>query len=455
MVEKINRLIGFYKRLCVGLLTGFCLAAVFAHNSFAESAPIIISDDETELLLRRITEPLFKVAGITFNPNKIYIVSDPSLNAFVSDGNYLFIHTGTLMNADNVNQLSGIIAHESGHIAGGHIVRQKLQISKLQTLSVASLIAAGAAAAASGRGDAALAVMLGSQSSLLNSLTSYQVQEERSADESAVQYLNKLGQSSAGLSEFIKKIRDNNRLNGYEEIPYFRTHPMSIERLNFFNENAKTGNGKTSSPLDPAFEMVKAKLTAFLLPVERVWKLYPAADQSDKAEYAHAILYYRQNKLDSALAALDKLIAKQPQNPYFYELKGQFLFESGKIAAAQKAFTQARNLAPNSPDILLAWAQASLEGTHDKNDLKEIIAALNQSLLRRNNLTGWLLLARAYDESDRPVDALYASARYSMGLGNYDAATRQIKQAEQHHPSASMQLKLNDLKNALGRQQSF
>lgn len=234
MVAKINRLTNFCKRLSIGLLTGFCLAAVFARTVYAEDLPVIISDDETESLLRRITEPVFNAAGIAFNPDKLYIVSDPTLNAFVSDGNYLFIHTGTLINADNVNQLSGIIAHESGHIAGGHIVRQKLQISKLQTLSVASLIAAGAAAAASGRGDAALAVMLGSQSSLLNSLTSYQVQEERSADESAVQYLRKLGQSPAGLSAFIKKIRDSNRLNGYEEIPYFRTHPMSIERLNFF-----------------------------------------------------------------------------------------------------------------------------------------------------------------------------------------------------------------------------
>ena len=155
-------------------------------------------------ILHKIIRPIFNAAGITFNPQKVFILNDNSLNAFVSDGNYLFIHTGTLINADNVNELNGIIAHETGHIAGGHIVRQKLQINRMQSLAVASLIAAGAAAAASGNGDAAMAVLLGSQSSLLNSMTAYQMQEERSADESAVKYLKKIGQSPRGLKNFMK-----------------------------------------------------------------------------------------------------------------------------------------------------------------------------------------------------------------------------------------------------------
>ena len=166
------------------LLTVFMVAVLtYTYDCKASSGPSLISDEQTQTFLSNIISPLFNAAGIPFNKNKIYIINDNSLNAFVSNGNYMFVHTGTIMNADTVNELSGILAHETGHIAGGHIARQKLRISQLQTLSVASLIVAGATAATSGRGDAALAVMLGSQSSLLNAMISYQMHEERSADE--------------------------------------------------------------------------------------------------------------------------------------------------------------------------------------------------------------------------------------------------------------------------------
>ena len=177
MVEKAHRLI---KKNILKLFVGYILATVLVFDCLAKQSPSLISDDETHTFLVNIIRPLFNAAGVTFDKNKIYIINDNSLNAFVSNGNYLFVHTGTLINADNVNELSGILAHETGHIAGGHIARQKLRIEQLQTLSVASLVAAGAAAAASGRGDAALAVMLGSQSSLLNAMSAYQMQEERS-----------------------------------------------------------------------------------------------------------------------------------------------------------------------------------------------------------------------------------------------------------------------------------
>lgn len=449
MVEKAYRIKHFCDFLRKGLLTGFFLAAVFVRVSQAENLPVIITDDETETLIHQITAPIFKAANINFNPQKIFIVSDPTLNAFVSDGNYLFLHTGTLIAADNVNQLSGVIAHESGHIAGGHIVRQKLQINQLHNLSVASLIAAGAAAAASGRGDAAMAVALGAQSTLLNALTSYQMHEERSADESAVKYLRNLKQSPEGLGNFIKKIQEYNRLNGYKEIPYFRTHPLSQERLRYFEESTKQYTGATSSPLDTRLQMVQAKLAAFLLPLDRVQKRYPSNDLSLHAQYANAIIDFRQNKLNDAVKHLDNLIRQMPDNPYFYELKGQFLFERGKADQALKALKEARRLAPHSPDILLAWAQAALESESHQALLPQIISALNQSLLRRSNLTAWLLLARAYSENGNQAEALYASAQYSLGLGHVDAARRQIDQAEKLHPSSALKLRLSDLRKAL------
>jgi len=285
VVEKTYRLI--YKQL-IKLFAGFTLATVLIFDCCAQRGPSLISDDETQTFLANIIRPLFNVAGISFDENKIFIVNDNSLNAFVSNGNYMFVHTGTLINADNVNELSGILAHETGHIAGGHIARQKLRLEQMQTLSVASLIAAGAAAAASGRGDAALAVMLGSQSSLLNALSAYQMQEERSADESAIKYLAQTEQSAKGLRNFMKKIQSHNRLSGYNEVSYFRTHPLSMEREQFFNEALKNNSFSDISPYDEDFKLIKAKLSAFLLPIERAQNMYPVDDVSKAGLYANA-----------------------------------------------------------------------------------------------------------------------------------------------------------------------
>lgn len=444
MVAKVNRITTPQK-----LLLGIILAAVFIFPCAANDRPSFISDDETEIFLHHIIRPIFNAANITYDPNKIFIMNDNSLNAFVSDGNYMVIHTGTLLNAENVNELNGIIAHESGHIAGGHIVRQKLKINQMQSLTVASLIAASAAAAASGRGDAALAVVLGSQSSMFANLTSYQMQEERSADESAVKYLATIGQSPAGLKSFMKKIQKNNRLSGQEEFPYFRTHPMNAERQAFFDKALQMSHGTTHIPYDTDFQTIKAKLAAFLLSPAQTRRLYPEKDKSIAARYARSITAYRENDLPQALKLLNDLLDEQPQNPFFHELKGQFLFESGQINEACRAYDKALSLKPDLPGLMFGWAQCALEMPHNKKLLKKIINILNRLQNKRPNLIAWNLLARAYYETEQPAEALFAAAQYSYGLNNFETARRQIQQAEKLKPSPSLQIKLNDLKNKL------
>lgn len=444
-MEKTYRII---KTTTINLLAGIILAAILVVNGFAKSSPSLISDDETQTLLAEIVKPLYNAAGVSFNQDKIYIVNDNSLNAFVTGGNYMFVHTGTLINADNVNELSGILAHETGHIAGGHIARQMIRIEQLQTLSVASLVAAGAAAAASGRGDAALAVMLGAQSSLINSLTSYQMQEERSADESAVKYLNATKQSPLGLKNFMKKIQNTNKLSGYEEVPYFRTHPLSREREEFFNVALKNSTYESSSPLDKKFNIVKAKLTAFLLDINHAQKLYPKTDTSVAGKYANAIIEYRKTNYKKAINILDELIRKEPDNPYFYELKGQFLFESGQVKSAVTEYEKALKIKPDSKDFMLSWAHALLEAPHNKQDLQEIINTLNKVQIKSPSSTAWLLLARAYEEGGQNAYMLYASAQYSLAMGNTKIAKKQIDEAIKS-ASEPLKLKINDLKNLI------
>lgn len=184
-MEKINRITGFFRKTVTGLICSVLLQSAFLSDAAAASISLI-SDEETEQFLARQLRPVFKAAGIPFNRNNIYIVNDDSLNAFVGDGNNMFVHTGTLMKANDENEIAGVLAHETGHIMGGHILRQKIKLQNMQQISLASMLAAGAAAAATGRADAAIAIMMGTQSSMLNAMLAYQVEEERSADESAV-----------------------------------------------------------------------------------------------------------------------------------------------------------------------------------------------------------------------------------------------------------------------------
>lgn len=448
MVAQINRLrqkFNFKQLICLfGML-------FYAVKAFAE--PILLSDDETETLLENIVRPIFNVAGVTYDPNKIHLLDDMSLNAFVSDGNNLFVNVGTLMAADNVNEISGILAHETGHIAGGHILRQKLKINDLKFLSAMSLLAAGATAVASGRGDVAMAMALGSHGSLINAMLAYQMTEERSADESAVKYLKELGQSPAGLKNFMKTIQKNNRTSGIDETPYFTTHPMNAERTAFFEKATKDNGGRVSSPLDTDLKFVQAKLSAFLLPPERANIRYPKTDRSLPAKYAHAIVKFKENKLSEALSLLNDLIESKPNNPYFYQLKGQFLFERGKIKEATATFEKALELKPDSNETMLMYAESALEEDGQTKNLQDIIDVLNKLQIRKETPRGWELLSRAYHEKGNDAESLYAAAKYSFLIGNVDVAKKQIKKASSLKTSESLKLRLSDLENQIENEQ--
>lgn len=440
MVEKTYRLIRKIYFLCL-----LSLCAAYPFKTALSQGLTLISDTETENYLAKVVQPLFKAAGVSFNANNIFIVSDNSLNAFVSDGNYLFVNTGTLLNIDDTNELAGILAHETGHILGGHIVRQKLKLEKMQYVMLGSMLAAGAAAVSTGRGDAAMAVILGSQSSALNSMLNYQIEEERSADESAVKLLNKTKQSTAGLKRFMRKIKQQNAMSGIEESDYFRTHPMTTERISHFNEAAKSNNFSAANPLDANLAMIKAKLAAFMLDTAKVKRLYPATQNDAPARYAHAVLDFRLGNVAEALTEMNKLITLQPNNPYFYELKGQFLFESGQVAKSVTAYEKALELLPNSPLLKISLAHAILENSPSKPQARKAADLLQQSLISVPSPTGWQLLARAYDICGEKAASYYAAAEFNYAIGNLEGAQKQVKRAKNANPTKSILLKLEDL----------
>lgn len=445
-MEKINqKLTGSKKNTVSRLIIGFWLILAFLPLRDALGQMSIISDEETEQYLAKVIRPIFQTAGIPFNRNKIYIVNDNSLNAFVGDGNNLFIHTGTLLKADNTDQISGVLAHETGHILGGHILRQKIKNQSMQEASLASLVLAGAAAAASGRGDVAVAVMLGSQSSLLSNYMAYRVEEERSADDAAVKLLYKRQTSPQGLLQFMKKIQKQNALNGIEESDYFRTHPVTSERVRFLEQAVKQSPYHQDHSLDSEFQRIKAKLYGFLQEPAQTFKRYPLSDTSIAARYAQAIAYFKQLNFGKALRMIDALSAEEPDNPYFYELKAQIYMEQGNLKAAKEAYGKVLKLRPDAALLQVDWAQAALAVSPSPAELKNIIAVLNRSLQQRPSAMGWLLLSHAYDQNGQTAYAEYAAAEYSLRIGAADIAKRQAENAQRKNPPAALRLKLDDL----------
>jgi predicted Zn-dependent protease len=449
-VEKAHQGI---KRLCRNICKGLVsslllLAALLPLEAKAESIKLI-SDEETEQLLARIAKPLFEAAGVAFDRYNIMIVEDNSLNAFVSDGNLLFVHTGTIIRAQSVDELAGVIAHETGHIMGGHILRQKLENQNLQTVSLVSALLAGTTAVVSGRGDAAMAVMLGGQSSALNSYLHYRSNEERSADEAAVTLLKKTHQSPQGILNFMKKINQDNFLNGREESPYFRTHPVTSDRIAFFEQAVKASASKNASPLENDFERVKAKLKAYLLPKEQVLRNYPLSRKDVPAQYAHAVLDLKTLKFQAALTTLQTLLVQEPNNPYFYELQGQIFMETGQIAQAKNSFAEACRLLPEAPSQQINYAQALLEDNPNQSEARRAVTLLNKALLQKQYGFGWALLSKAYAAENNMAATYSAAAEYSCYIGNTQAAEQQLKQALAQNPSAQIKLKINDLEQRL------
>lgn len=437
-----------------------CLIMLFLCYALPAHALSLISDEETESWLYDVLTPIFRAAELPLNRDYIHIVRDDSLNAFVGDQNRMFVHTGTLLKAKNANEIEGVLAHETGHILGGHILRLKITMQDLQTATLASLIAAAGAAAASGRGDAAIAVVLGTQSSALNAMTAYQMSEERAADETAVKLLRKNNKSVRGLKNFMQKIQSANRLQGIEETPYFRTHPVTAERVSFFNEKLRTE--KPTAPetaLDARLRRIQAKLFAYLEPPEQVIRRYPLNDNSLAAGIAHAVYYMRKRNLPRALEYADKLIKAEPDNPYFWEIKGQALFEGGKPAEAAAAYRRMLELKPESEQFKLAYAEAVIATGAPHSELQKLIPLLEQANRNRAWPSAYRLLGQIYAALGENGTADYFAAEYNYAVGDRVIARRQLAKALKQQLPPNIRLRAEDLnakfKQALKKKSLF
>jgi len=393
----------------------------------------LIRDTEVENTIRIYAAPLFEAAGLRGADVRIFLIADNSLNAFVAGGMNLFLHTGLLLQVKNVGQLNGVLAHETGHMASGHLTRISGRLKAGSTTALVATVLGVLTAAASGSGMAGAAIIAGGQGLALGSILAFSRAQESAADQAGMKLLDLNGQSARGMRDFFKTIEDQELLPANRQDIYVQTHPITRHRIQGVESHLARSpftNVRVSPKFDNLFRRMQAKLSAFLYPPARTLKTYSASDRSTAARYARAIAYYRQNDLDQALRIMDALIREEPKNAYFFELKGQALFEAGRIKEALPHYRMAGKLDPESALIRVELARVLL-ATNDQTQVKEAIRHLLFATLESpENSQGWHQLGIAYGRDGQFGMSAVALAEMSLVRGQLKDSLYQVGRAE-------------------------
>jgi len=409
----------------------------------------IIRDSEIEQLMRDYTAPILKAAGLAQQNVQVVLINERVFNAFVMDGRRIFINVGALLDAKTPNEIIGVLAHETGHMAGGHLSRMREQMAHAQTAAIiAMLLGVGAmvgGATTGGNAGANMAqvgpaLIQGPQEMIRRSLLSYVRAQEEAADRAGVKFLNATQQSAKGMYLTFKRFADDQMVVSSRIDPYQQTHPMPRERMAMLEDLIKT-NGywdkKDSPELQLRHDLMRAKLSGFLDRPDTVARKYPSTDTSLPARYARAISAYRTNNLSNALAQIDALIQAQPNNPYFYELKGQALLESAHPGEAIAPLRRAAALAPNGTLIRIMLSQA-LVATGENKYSDEAISLLRVAMQKESEMPEvYSQLAMAYGRKGDLADADLASAQAALARGDQKTARELAARAKTRFPTGS------------------
>ncbi len=415
----------------------------------------LIRDAETEALIADYTAPIFKAAHVASNNIKVHLINDASFNAFVIDGRNMFINTGAIVQSESPNQLIGVIAHETGHISGGHNTALRQQIGKMQTaalmlqlLSIGAVVG-GAATGSSDASQAGTALMYGGQQVLMRSILSYRRAQESAADRAAVEFLSASHQSPAGMLKTFRFFA-NQSIGAIRIDPYIQSHPVPTDRIAQLEEIARRSpyfDQKDSPQLQLRHDLVRAKIAAYSYRnnPQRILREY--SDSGLPARYARAIVKFHTGGYRAAAPALDELIAAMPQNPWFYELKGTFLMESGNAKDAVAPFRKAVSLVPRSGFMRIELAQAILESNNGKPE--EALQMLRHALVDEDqSYLGYRLQSQAYGKLKRFPEADLSAALASFHKGDVKNAKMLAERAKNGlAPGTPGWLKADDIVN--------
>jgi predicted Zn-dependent protease len=428
------------KLTALGAAVALAVAPMSSALAQKEKGPPTIRDTEAEQLLREYTRPILRTAGLEKQNIQVIIINENAFNAFVADGRRIFVNYGAIMQSETPNQIIGVLAHETGHLAGGHLAKMREQLAQAQTqMIIAMLLGAGAMVAGSrsgsnsGLANAGAAAIAGPQEMIRRNLISYVRQQEENADRAGVKFLTATSQSAKGMYETFKRFTNDSLFAARGADPYLQSHPMPAERVAALEELARSSpywDKKDDAAMQLRHDMVRAKISAFMERQDTVYRRYPMSNDSLPARYAHAISTYLHGDLRSALAQIDMLIQTQPNNPYFYELRGQALLEGGKPAEAIAPLRKAAQLSNNAPLIEMLLGQA-LVASNNKAYTEEAIAILRAAVARETEAPlGYSQLAMAYGRKGDYAQADLASAQAAFLRGDNKTARELASRAK-------------------------
>ena len=416
----------------------------------------LVRDAEIEGLMKTYAAPLLRVSRVGAGATKIFLINDRSFNAFVAGGRNIFIFAGAIMEAKTPNELIGVIAHEIGHIAGGHLARQRMALDQMAPVAIAGMLLGAGALIASSRsrqvGGSPIGIAgaaTGPQELLRRAMLSYQRSNEQAADISAVRYLNATKQSARGLLSTLTRMNQDSLFRTTGIDPYLLSHPLPAARLSYLrNAAAKSRywNAIDSAALQRRHDLARAKLVAFVGDVNEVARRYPIKDQSLAARYARAIGAYRYGRLNDAIGRIDALIRAQKKNPYFHELKGQALLEGGRPGQAIGPLKRALALSPRATPIRVMLGHA-LVSTGDPRDARQAVRQLNRAAQQEpQNAAAFQFLAMAYDrQGNRPMAQLSAAQAMFLAGRYVEARTQAARAKRQLKPRSPAWLKADDI----------
>lgn len=408
-------LIKRFQQVCVA----FAASVLLAIQAQAQS---ILRDAETEAFFREVSYPVFEAAGLTPQSVRIYLLNEKSINAFVTGGQNIFFHSGLILAADDVDEFLGVLAHETCHISCGHRIRRGEAAVQAGTFSILSLVL-GAAAIALGGSDAGIGILSAGQTVAQRQFLAYTRGEEAEADLAGARYLDAVGVSASGMIRFFEKLRYQEILAQIRQDPYVRSHPLNRTRILNLQEDTADALHINTPPnefTNERFKRLQAKLAGYLDEPYQTLRKYPIGDKSIAARYARVYAYHKGLEWDLALEEADALIAAEPNNPYFYEIKGQILFENGRVEESVPVLEKALELAPREPLIATALAQ-SLVSFEDNARMEQAVPILEQATRQdRGNTFAWFNLAKAYSWLDQQPEASLATAErfYSGGAAS-------------------------------------
>jgi len=380
----------------------------------------LIRDAEIEATIRAYAEPLWRAAGLNAPFVQVHLIDDDRINAFVAGGQQLFLNTGLLIKSQNANQVIGVIAHETGHMAGGHLARMQDELRHRTIESIIAMAAGVGAGVATGNAGVGVGTVLLGQNVTLRGFLQYSRTQEASADQAALKFLDATHQSARGLLEFFKILEGEMALFGGNQDPYLSTHPLVPERIDAVQAHVDTSpysDAKEPPAFDVMHDRMVAKLVGFLHPLDRVMHDYPASDTSIPARYARAIALFRVSRFQESLAIMDSMLKEEPDDPFFLEQKGQILFQSGRVKDALPFYQKALALKPTEPLLRQETAQVMIE-TEDPAYLKEAIADLSEATrLEPNEPLSWHLMAIAQGRAGNLPEASLSQAEEQLALG--------------------------------------